>query len=175
MLRKINVNTIENTETDVWNNKISSRFTFSIACHLFMSMEDPERVMKLEEPFNTVAIGVFSIPINFPGTRFNRAIKASRLLRKEVSAIMRRRKEEVKVGKASAEQDILSHMLMSIGETEDDDVADKIIGLLIGGHDTASIVCTFIVSYLADFPHVYKRVLQGTRLSLHLVLFLIIH
>ncbi|KFK23969.1 hypothetical protein AALP_AAs58682U000100 [Arabis alpina] len=139
---------------------LTKKFTFSIACRLFLSMDDPERVRKLEEPFNTVAIGVFSIPINFPGTRFNRAIKASRLLRKEVSAIMRKRKEEVKAGKVLAEQDILSHMLMNIGETKDDHVADKIIGLLIGGYDTASIVCTFIVSFLADFPDVYKRVLH---------------
>ncbi|VVB01526.1 unnamed protein product [Arabis nemorensis] len=139
---------------------LTKKFTFSIACRLFLSMDDPERIRKLGEPFNRVATGVLSIPINLPGTRFNRAIKASRLLRKEVSAIMRRRKEEVKAGKVSAEQDILSHMCMSIGETKDDHVADKIIGLLVGGHDTASIVCTFIVSYLADFPHVYKRVLQ---------------
>jgi len=135
-------------------------------------MEDPARVRQLEEQFNTVAVGIFSIPIDLPGTRFNRAIKASRLLRKEVSAIVRQRKEELKAGKALEEHDILSHMLMNIGETKDEDLADKIIGLLIGGHDTASIVCTFVVNYLAEFPHVYQRVLQGTRLSLQpLVLF----
>lgn len=127
-------------------------------------MDDPERVRKLEEPFDTVAKGVISVPIDLPGTRFNRAVKASRLLRKEVSMIVRSRKEElIKAGKASVKHDILSHMLMSIEEeTKDEDLADKIIGLLIGGHDTASIVCTFVVNFLAEFPHVYKRVLQGT-------------
>ncbi|ESQ47189.1 hypothetical protein EUTSA_v10028112mg, partial [Eutrema salsugineum] len=30
--------------------------------------------------------------------------------------------------------------------------------------DTASIVCTFVVSYLAEYPHVYKRVLQVMRI-----------
>jgi len=139
---------------------LTKKFTFSIACRSFLSMEDPARVRQLEEQFNTVAVGIFSIPIDLPGTRFNRAIKASRLLRKEVSAIVRQRKEELKAGKALEEHDILSHMLMNIGETKDEDLADKIIGLLIGGHDTASIVCTFVVNYLAEFPHVYQRVLQ---------------
>ncbi|CAN8232679.1 unnamed protein product [Cochlearia groenlandica] len=140
---------------------LAKKFTFSIACRLFLSMDDHERVIKLEEPFNTVAIGIFSIPIDLPGTRFNRAIKASKLLRKEVSAIIRQRKEEIKAGEVSEEQDILSQMLMDIGESiKDEDLADKIIGVLIGGHDTASIVCTFIVNYLAEFPHVYERVLQ---------------
>nr|QWK52382.1 cytochrome P450 716A1 [Isatis tinctoria] len=142
---------------------LTKKFTFGIACRLFLSMEDPERVRKLEEPFKKVATGVFSVPIDLPGTRFNRAIKASRLLRKEVAEIMRQRKEELKAGKASPEHDMLSHLLISIGETKDEDVADKIIGLLIGGYDTASIVCTFLVSYLADFPDVYTRVLQDTR------------
>ena len=41
------------------------------------------------------------------------------------------------------------------------DIADKILGLLIGGHDTASVACTFIVKYLAEFPHIYDRVYQG--------------
>ncbi|KAL9281359.1 unnamed protein product [Arabidopsis thaliana] len=139
---------------------LTKKFTFSIACRSFLSMEDPARVRKLEEQFNTVAVGIFSIPIDLPGTRFNRAIKASRLLRKEVSGIVRQRKEELKAGKTLKEHDILSHMLMNIGETKDEDLADKIIGLLIGGHDTASIVCTFVVNYLAEFPHVYQRVLQ---------------
>ncbi|CAD5333217.1 unnamed protein product [Arabidopsis thaliana] len=143
---------------------LTKKFTFSIACRLFLSMEDLQRVRKLEEPFTTVMTGVFSIPIDLPGTRFNRAIKASRLLSKEVSTIIRQRKEELKAGKVSVEQDILSHMLMNIGETKDEDLADKIIALLIGGHDTTSIVCTFVVNYLAEFPHIYQRVLEVMRI-----------
>ncbi|ESQ47188.1 hypothetical protein EUTSA_v10027740mg [Eutrema salsugineum] len=139
---------------------LTKKFTFSIACRLLLSMDDPERVRKLEEPFRMVIVGMFSVPIDLPGTRFSRAIKASRLIRKEVIAIMRMRKEELKARKASAEHDILSHLLMSIGETKDEDVADKIIGLLVGGYDTASIVCTFVVHYLAEYPHVYEHVLQ---------------
>jgi cytochrome P450 family 26 subfamily A len=41
------------------------------------------------------------------------------------------------------------------------DIADKILGLLIGGHDTASAVITFIVKYLAELPHIYQEVLKG--------------
>jgi cytochrome P450 len=41
------------------------------------------------------------------------------------------------------------------------DIADKIIGLLIGGHDTASAACTFIVKYLAELPHIYEEVYKG--------------
>ncbi|CAJ1975185.1 unnamed protein product, partial [Sphenostylis stenocarpa] len=40
------------------------------------------------------------------------------------------------------------------------DIADKILGLLIGGHDTASAACTFVVKYLAELPHIYDKVYQ---------------
>nr|ALR73782.1 CYP716A80 [Barbarea vulgaris subsp. arcuata] len=150
-----------------WTNKkqlivypLSKKLTFSIACRLFLSMDDPERVSKLEERFNSVVMGIYSIPIDLPGTRFNRSIKASRLIRKEVCAIIGQRREELKAGRASAEQDVLSHMLTSVGETKDEDLANYLIGILIGGHDTAAIATTFIISYLAEYPHVYQRVLQ---------------
>jgi cytochrome P450 family 26 subfamily A len=41
------------------------------------------------------------------------------------------------------------------------DIADKILGLLVGGHDTASAAITFIVKYLAELPHVYNKLLEG--------------
>ncbi|KAK8598079.1 hypothetical protein V6N13_095470 [Hibiscus sabdariffa] len=40
------------------------------------------------------------------------------------------------------------------------DVADKILGLLIGGHDTASAAITFVVKYLAELPEIYQKVLK---------------
>lgn len=68
-------------------------------------------------------------------------------------------------GVASPTQDILSHMLLTCDENGDYmselNIADKILGLLIGGHDTASIACTFVVKYLAEFPHIYDKVYQG--------------
>ncbi|KAI8000623.1 Beta-amyrin 28-monooxygenase [Camellia lanceoleosa] len=42
------------------------------------------------------------------------------------------------------------------------DIADKILGLLIAGHDTASSTCASIVMFLAELPHVYQRVYEGT-------------
>ncbi|KAE8673614.1 Beta-amyrin 28-oxidase [Hibiscus syriacus] len=76
--------------------------------------------------------------------------------------IIKQRKVDLAEGKASPTQDILSHMLLTTDESDqfmtEMDVADKILGLLIGGHDTASAACTFIVKYLAELPHIYELV-----------------
>ncbi|KAL2458179.1 Cytochrome [Forsythia ovata] len=155
--------------SDGWENKnevkvfpLANRYTFWLACRLFLSVEDPNHVAKFAEPFNALASGLISIPIDLPGTPFNRAIKASNFIRKELVAIIKQRRTDLAEGKASPTQDILSHMLLTSDENgkfmTELDIADKILGLLIGGHDTASSACTFIVKFLAELPEIYEGV-----------------
>ncbi|CAK9180955.1 unnamed protein product [Ilex paraguariensis] len=152
-----------------WENKdevvvfpLAKRYTFWLAARLFISVEDPNHVAKFADPFNFLVSGIMSIPIDLPGTPFNRAIKASNFIRKELFAIIKQRKIDLREGKASPTQDILSHMLLTSNEAgkfmNELDIADKILGLLIGGHDTASSACTFVVKYLAELPEIYEGV-----------------
>ncbi|KAL3745794.1 hypothetical protein ACJRO7_014844 [Eucalyptus globulus] len=141
---------------------LAKRYTFWLACRLFMSIEDPDHVAKFADPFNVLASGMFSVPIDLPGMPLNRAKHASNFIRKELRAIIKQRKIDLAEGKASATQDILSHMLLATDEEgkhmNELNIADKILGLLVGGHDTASAACTFIVKYLAELPDVYDGV-----------------
>ncbi|XP_059284428.1 beta-amyrin 28-monooxygenase-like [Lycium ferocissimum] len=152
-----------------WENKsqvqvypLAKRYTFWLACRLFVSVEDPEHVAKFAKPFDVLAAGLISIPIDLPGTAYNRSIKASNLIRKDLLAIIRQRKIDLAEGKASATQDIMSHMLLTSDESgkfmHESEIAAKILGLLVGGHDTASSACTSIVKFLAELPHVYEAV-----------------
>ncbi|KAK3003469.1 hypothetical protein RJ639_019378 [Escallonia herrerae] len=126
---------------------LAKRYTFWLACRLFVSIEYPNHDAKFADPFALLASGLISIPIDLPGTPFHRAIKASNFIRKELHAIIKQMKIDL-----AATQDILSHMLLTSDEDgkfmAELDIADKILGLLIGGHDTASSACTFIVKYL---------------------------
>ncbi|KAF6167339.1 hypothetical protein GIB67_043200 [Kingdonia uniflora] len=152
-----------------WDNKnevlvfpLAKDYTFSLACRLFLSIDDPAHVAKFAGPFEDLQSGIISIPIDLPGTQFNRGIKASNLIRKELHAIINQRKADLADNKASATQDILSHMLHATDDNgqfmNDADIADKILGLLIGGHDTASAAITFIIKYLAEIPDIYDQV-----------------
>ncbi|KAJ1421483.1 Cytochrome P450 [Sesbania bispinosa] len=120
---------------------------------------------KKENPFNLIGSGILSIPIDLPGTPLNRAVKASKFIREELMKIIKQRKVDLADGKASPTQDILSHMLLTCDENgqymAEYDIADKILGLLIGGHDTASSACTLVAKYLAELPpHIYQLVYQ---------------
>lgn len=147
---------------------LAKRYTFWLACRLFLSVEDPNHVAEFADPFDVLASGLISIPIDLPGTPFNRAIKASNFIRKKLVRIIKQRKIDLGEGKASSTQDILSHMLLTCDENGkfmgELDIADKILGLLIGGHDTASSACAFIVKYLAELPEIYEGVYKGSLL-----------
>lgn len=155
-----------------WENRkevtvfpLAKRYTFWLACRLFISVEDPNHVTQFANPFNLLASGIISIPIDIPGTSFNRAIKAAQFIRMKLVDIIKQRKIDLAENKASPTQDILSHMLLTSDENgkfmNEMDIADKIVGLLIGGHDTASAACTFIVKYLAELPQIYQNVYNG--------------
>ncbi|KAL9270201.1 Beta-amyrin 28-monooxygenase-like protein [Drosera capensis] len=145
---------------------ITYRYTFWVACRLFVSMEDLNHINRLAGPFRHLASGVFSVPIDLPGTPYNRGIKASALIREELITIVKQRKRDLAENKCLVGgKDILTHMLT----TADDDgqymcefeIADKIMGQLVGGHDTASTVITNIVKFLAEYPNVLELVCKG--------------
>ncbi|KAL5541064.1 hypothetical protein UlMin_042637 [Ulmus minor] len=152
-----------------WDNKkevlvfpLAKRYTFWLAARLFVNVEDSKLIQKLEERFEILSSGIISMPIDLPGTAFNRAIKASKFIRKELLKIIKQRKIELEETSTGKKEDILCHMLLTSDENgkymEELDIADKILGLLIGGQETATAACTFIVKYLAELPHVYRRV-----------------
>ncbi|PSR85234.1 Beta-amyrin 28-oxidase [Actinidia chinensis var. chinensis] len=152
-----------------WDNKdqivvfpLSKRYTFWLACRVFVSMEETKDVDRFLERFNLLAEGLLSIPVDLPGTPFRRAINAAAVIRTELVGIIKQRKVDLAEGKASPTQDIMSHMLLTADEDgkfmKEYDIADKILGLLVGGHDTASSACAFIVKYLAELPEIYQGV-----------------
>lgn len=157
---------------DGWENKtqvtvfpLANKYTFSLACRLFLSMTDPIIVEKFAKPFDLMAQAFNAIPVNFPGTRYHTAFKASRYIRNELLGIVKQRKIDLSEGKATMTQDVLSHML-SLSDDEGKQhpefyIADKIFGLLMAGHDTVASACASIVKYLAELPQVYDRVYQG--------------
>ncbi|CAI9285427.1 unnamed protein product [Lactuca saligna] len=144
----------------ILTHKLTKNFTFLVACKIFFSVDEPEWVNKLSVPFERLAPGLFSIHLNLPGTLFRRALKAGAFINKELTAIVKKRKSDLANGKASPTQDILSLMLCDdygrlMAETV---VADAIMGLMIGGYDSTSSTCTFIVKYLAELPEIYEGV-----------------
>ncbi|KAK4594878.1 hypothetical protein RGQ29_018564 [Quercus rubra] len=145
---------------------LSMKYTFALACRLFMSITDPNHVTTFADPFALIVDGLTSVPINIPGTNFNRAIKAGKVIHQELLEVIQQRKKELlSETNATVARDFITHTLLALDENgrsvmNDLLISSNIVGLLLAGHDTTSSAITFVLKYLADFPHVYNEVLK---------------
>ncbi|XP_059460208.1 beta-amyrin 6-beta-monooxygenase-like [Corylus avellana] len=139
-------------------------YTFAVACRLFMNIKDHDQVTKFAYPFSLVSAGLLSIPINLPGTAFNRAVRAGKLIREELLGIIRKRKMELLENIGSSQVDLLSRLLLVRDENgrgmEEKDITHMIIGFFIGSYMTVGATITVVLNYLAEFPQVYSTVLK---------------
>lgn len=148
---------------------LSKKYTFELACKLFLSVVDPEHLKKLSDPFTLVTNGMFSVPIDFPGTAYNRAIKGGAMVREELMRIIKQRRKELNESNENEGKDLLSKMLLVRDEDgellSEMEISNNIIGLLVASFETTSSAVTVVMNYLAELPHIYEGVLKGMSFS----------
>jgi cytochrome P450 family 26 subfamily A len=143
---------------------LTKKYTFVLVCKIFLNVEDPQVIAKLEEPMQHIAAGFISLPINLPGTAFNRAIRSAKQVKKEIEEIVRQRR--IDLDQHAADQDLLSKLLMGTysdgQQIKDTDIANELNGLFIAAYDNVFITLCSIIMYLSEYPQVYDAVLKGT-------------
>lgn len=144
---------------------LSKKYTFDLACRLFMSLVDPEEIKRLADPFTLVTNGMFSMPIDLPGTAYHRAIKGGKMVRDELMRIITQRRKELTENQETSGRDLLSKMLLVTGEDgqfmSEMEISNNIIGMLVASFETTSSAVTSVLKYLAELPHVYDQVYRG--------------
>ncbi|MCD7460015.1 hypothetical protein HAX54_042670 [Datura stramonium] len=137
---------------------LAKKYTFTLACKLFLGIEDFRHVKKLLDPFVLVTSGIFSVPINLPGTPYNRAVKGGKMVHGELKKVIRERKKENKI----LYNDLLSRLMSSNNENRelmnDAEICNNIIGSLLASYDTTSAAITFVLNYLAELPNIFNQV-----------------
>jgi len=142
------------------------RHGFFLACDLFASITDQDDVASLSHHFMALQKGLLQIPIDLPGTRYNKAKVAANAIREQLGGVIQKRKIALHEGKDSPEQDLFSFLLSHVDEQgerdslTDDEVKDNFILLLFAGHDSTSSTLTVLIKFLAENPHCYEGVLR---------------
>ncbi|KAG6404307.1 hypothetical protein SASPL_136553 [Salvia splendens] len=135
----------------------TKKYTFELACRLFMDVVDPERLDKLLGPFSLMTDGLVSLPVNLPGTDFNRALKGGRVVRAELLRIVEERRKELEVT-SEGRGDVMSKMLLaSMSHTK---VANILAGLLVAALYEVSSAIVIVTHYLSQLPHIYDLVFK---------------
>ncbi|XP_057793545.1 beta-amyrin 6-beta-monooxygenase-like [Salvia miltiorrhiza] len=142
----------------------TKKYTFELACRLFMGVADPERLEKLLEPFSLLTDGMVSLPLNLPGTDFNRAVGAARVVRAELLGIVEERRKELLLTRQGRE-DIMSRMLLASNEDgtymmSESKVANMVVCVLVAALYEVSSAITIVTKSLAELPHIYDQVFK---------------
>ena len=86
---------------------LMQKLTFSIACEVLLGLADIKEQDMLFLHFDTMVKGMMQIPINIPGTRYNKALAESDVIRKQLQIWIDERKRDID----SEHSDILSGVL----------------------------------------------------------------
>ncbi|XP_019253438.1 PREDICTED: taxane 13-alpha-hydroxylase-like [Nicotiana attenuata] len=139
--------------------------TFDIVCSLLFGLERGTRRNQMVHCFERMMEGMWSVPINLPFTSFNRSLKASTDLRKMLQQLVCEKRYAFEHNSASSHQDLITCMLSIHGEDNKELLSEKeiihnITLIMVAGHDTSSILITFMMRVLANHPNIYAAVLK---------------
>ncbi|KAK6268991.1 hypothetical protein QUC31_013151, partial [Theobroma cacao] len=137
--------------------------TFNIMSSLIFGIEHGERRNTPVELLQHMMNGLVPLPINLPFTRFNRSLKASAKIRTLIKDLISERRAALEQRIAIPNKDLITCML-NFGNNDpsvlmsDEEIADNVIGAMIEGHDTSSVLITFLVRHLAKDQSVYENI-----------------
>ncbi|KAL8110883.1 hypothetical protein AgCh_026585 [Apium graveolens] len=143
---------------------LAKKYTFYLAFKLFINVVDVEHVTRLFKLFRLVSTGLFSVPIDLPGSAFNKGVKGGEMVREELLKIIsNRRKEMMERNETSTSAtDFLSRLLLLKDENgismSDKEISNNITSLLIANSESTSTTVTFMLKHLAELPHIYDEV-----------------
>ncbi|CAL2254604.1 unnamed protein product [Prunus armeniaca] len=139
--------------------------TFNIMCSLLFGLEQGTRRDELVECFQQMIEGMWSVPVNFPFTRYNRSLKASRRVQNMIKELISEKRAELEQKTISPLQDLVTCLLSIRNDDNEEVITEKeilhnIMLIMVAGHDTSSVVLTFLFRSLANEPAVYEALLQ---------------
>ncbi|CDP12479.1 unnamed protein product [Coffea canephora] len=166
-IAKSHLETQWNFQKEVNVLSLVRQFDFTAACRLFLSINDPHQIEDCAKPFEVMAAGIFTLPINLPGSSYNRGIKAANSVRQKLLGIIKQRKGEVMDKQLVHDEDLLSLFLTKPDENgkfmSEPEIADHLLAALLASQDSTTASITFTMKYLAEFPDIYDEVLKEQR------------
>ncbi|KAH6778493.1 hypothetical protein C2S51_009805 [Perilla frutescens var. frutescens] len=151
-------------QTNVTVMPLMKKLTFNIICSLLFGVARGARRDMFVLYFQEMIDGMWSIPVDLPFTRFNRSLKASVKVQKMLKDLIYEKRAQLASG-APSHQDLITCLLSIRGEGDqqlvsDDEIIHNVMLIMVAGHDTSSVLITFMVRVLANDPDIYAAVLR---------------
>jgi cytochrome P450 len=130
------------------------QYTLDIAYKLLVGV-DTAADASLGTLYENWSNGLLSVPLRFPGSKFDRAVRSREQLLARIDTLIEQRQKQ-----PSPQQDVLGILLQAQDEAGNDlsqaEVRDNVLALLIAGHETLTSALTSLCLFLAQAPEVLQ-------------------
>lgn len=145
--------------------------TFDIICSILFGVERGAQRDQLVHNFGEILQGLWSIPVNLPFTHYNRGLKASKKVQKMLKDLIHEKRMRLEQKIASPNDDLITSMLSIRDQNKEaaiteKEIVDNAMLIMVAGHDTSSVLITFLIRLLVIDPAVYEVVLAGLFMKL---------
>ncbi|KAJ0780407.1 putative (+)-abscisic acid 8'-hydroxylase [Helianthus annuus] len=146
-----------------WEHRITintlhemKKYAFEVAMLSVFGNKLESEIEGIRDLYQCLEKGYNSMPLDLPGTPFNKAMKARKGLNEKLRRVIEKRKE------MSGGEGLLGALLSNEAEGKmklsESQIADNIIGVIFAAHDTTASVLTWLLKYLHDNPHLLHAV-----------------
>ncbi|RLN35814.1 hypothetical protein C2845_PM03G08590 [Panicum miliaceum] len=144
---------------------LMKRLTFDIISLLLFGLERGAVRDALAADFKHVLDGLWAVPVDLPFTAFRRSLKCSASARRVVTGITRETKAKLERGESSRSSGLIACLLRMTDDSgarllSEDEIVDTAMVSLVAGHDTSSILLTFLIRQLASDPDTLAAMVQ---------------
>ncbi|KAK1357573.1 Steroid 22-alpha-hydroxylase [Heracleum sosnowskyi] len=141
----------------------AKRFTFNLMAKHIMSLDPGEiETEKLKKEYITFMKGVVSLPLNFPGTAYRRALQSRSTILEFIENKMQERINEMEEGKvnemdAVGDDDDLLGWVLKHSSLVKEQILDLVLSLLFAGHETSSVSIALAIYFLQGSPDTVEQ------------------
>ncbi|XP_065877600.1 cytochrome P450 716B1-like isoform X3 [Euphorbia lathyris] len=139
--------------------------SFNIMSSFIVGIEQGSRRERLKQLFYRIVEGALTVPINFPFTSFSRSIKARAKIRAITLELIHEKRAALEQLQASPQKDLLTCLIALRNEDNspmlsDEEIVDNAIFTMVAGHDTTSVLLTFLIKLLASDASIHASIVQ---------------
>jgi len=145
-------------KTEVKVCPLVKAFSLTLASQFFLGIDEP----KLATEFEHLYFGIYSAPVNFPGSSYRRALKASSAIRKEIQFLIKEKIEALSKGQVV--DDLLAHV---VGAEQGGkyvpriQISNIIMGMMNSSHMPIAITLAFMIKHIGQRPDIYQKIVSG--------------
>ncbi|TKY60180.1 Beta-amyrin 28-oxidase [Spatholobus suberectus] len=148
-------------KTEVRVYPLVKAFTLTLVCQFFLGIDEPRHVAKFASEFENLYLGIYSVPVNFPGSTYSRALKAAAAIRKEIQFLIKEKIDALSKGQVV--DDLLAHI---VGAEQGGkyvpriEISNIIMGLMNSSHIPIAITLAFMIRHIGQRPDIYQKIVS---------------